>query len=167
MKYVECPEIYEGKEDALFLAGGITNCINWQKELAELLKDEKIVLLNPRRNYWVAQDESLERKQISWEFNHFKKASAVSFWFSSETLCPITLYELGKQISSDKPIFVGIHPDYKRKKDVEIQTELVRPEIKIVYSIKDLAEQIKKWIKNKLIKMDYPVNNVILAAEKI
>ena len=39
-------------------------------------------------------------------------------------------------------LFVGIHPDYQRKMDVEIQTLLVRPEVKIVYSVEDLAKQV-------------------------
>ncbi len=43
-----------------------------------------------------------------------------------------------------KPIFVGVHPDYQRRKDVEIQTQLVRPEVKVVYSLEDLAQQVRK-----------------------
>lgn len=43
---------------------------------------------------------------------------------------------------TDKPLFIGIHPNYPRRQDVEIQTSLVRPDIKIVYSLQDLAEQI-------------------------
>jgi hypothetical protein len=69
----------------------------------------------------------------------------VSFWFPKETLCPITLYELGKQSASNKPIFVGVHPEYARRRDVEIQTQLIRPEVKIVYSLEDLAQEIKIW----------------------
>ena len=55
------------------------------------------------------------------------------------------MYELGKQSVGKKPLFIGIDSDYQRKKDVEIQTRLVRPEIKIVYSLNDLASQIKEW----------------------
>jgi hypothetical protein len=43
---------------------------------------------------------------------------------------------------TDKPLFVGVHPDYKRRQDVEIQTELARPDIKIVYSLEALAKQV-------------------------
>lgn len=147
MKYIECPEIYKENETSLFLAGGITNCLNWQNELIELLKDTNLTLLNPRRKKFESNNTNMEEEQIIWEFNHLKKSSAVSFWFTNETLCPITLYELGKQITSNKPIFIGIHPEYKRKRDVEIQTKLIRPEIKIVYSLTKLAEQIMKWEK--------------------
>lgn len=147
MKYVECPEVYEGKEKSLFLAGGISNCRNWQKEFVELLKKTNLVLLNPRRKFFDVNQKDIETEQIKWEFKHLEKASAISFWFSSETLCPITLYELGKQTVLNKPIFIGIDPKYSRIKDVEIQTSLIRPDVKIVYSLKELAEQIKKWSK--------------------
>ena len=147
MKYIECPKIYNGKEKSLFLAGGITNCPDWQVELAGWLKETDLIVLNPRRKSFDVNHKNIEEEQISWEYNHLKKASIVSFWFPKETLCPITLYELGKQSAGDKPIFIGVHPDYKRKRDVEIQTRLIRPEVKIVYSLKDLAEQIKNTMK--------------------
>lgn len=147
MKYIECPKIYEEnkKEKSLFLAGGITGCPNWQAELSDLLKDENITLLNPRRKNFPIDDPNASKAQIIWEYNHLKKATAVSFWFPKETLCPITLYELGKQSAYNKPLFIGVHPEYKRKLDVEIQTGLIRPEIKIAYSIENLAKQIKDW----------------------
>src|SRR3989344_256492 len=145
MKYIQCPEIYTGKEKSIFIAGGLTNCPDWQAKLVELLKDEKIVLINPRRDDFDASKSSIDEEQISWEFDHIEKADAVSFWFPKETLCPITLYELGKEISSGKQIFIGIHPEYKRKKDVEIQSKLANSKVKIVYSLKDLGKEVKSW----------------------
>lgn len=147
MKYIECPEIYEdiGNERSLFIAGGITNCSDWQSELVEKLKDENLIILNPRRKHFPINDPNVEIEQIKWEYEHLKKASAISFWFAPETLCPITLYELGKQSILSKNLFIGVHPNYARKLDVEIQTKLIRPEIKIVYSLHNLADQIKAW----------------------
>jgi hypothetical protein len=145
MRYIECPEVYNGTEDSLFIAGGITNCPNWQKDLAELIKREPLAVLNPRRRVFIADRQGIEREQINWEYGALKKATGVSFWFPKETLCPITLYELGKQSASNKPIFVGVHPEYARRRDVEIQTRLIRPEVRIVYSLEDLAGQIKEW----------------------
>jgi hypothetical protein len=142
MKCIECPRVFEGDEKSLFLAGGITNCPDWQAELIGMLKNENLVLLNPRRKHLDSNQKNTEEEQITWEFEHLKKATAVSFWFTEETLCPITLYELGKQSAQQKPIFIGIHPNYARKSDVEFQTKLIRSEIKIVYSLSDLAKQI-------------------------
>ena len=145
MKYIECPEVYEGNEKSLFLAGGITNCPIWQPDLVKLLEDTDLIILNPRRKHFPTDNSNIEEEQITWEYNHLRKASAVSFWFPRETLCPITLYELGKQSAGKKPIFIGVHPSYQRRRDVEIQTRLARPEVKIVYSLESLAEQVKDW----------------------
>ena len=145
MKYIECPEIYKENNPSLFLAGGISGCQIWQSDLVRMLEDTDIVLLNPRRKHFPTDDTKINEKQINWEFEHLRKASAVSFWFPNETQCPITLYELGAWSMSSKKMFIGIDPKYSRKEDVEIQTYLIRPEIKIVYSLPDLAEQIKLW----------------------
>jgi hypothetical protein len=147
MKSIQCPQVYERKlgEKTLFLAGGITGCRIWQDDLIELLKDENLVLLNPRRENFDLNQKNINEEQIAWEFNHLAVADAVSFWFPSETLCPITLYEFGKISMTRKPLFVGAHPEYKRREDLEIQTRLARPEVNIVYSLQELAKQIKLW----------------------
>ena len=144
MKCIQCPETYK-EEPALFVAGGISGCADWQSEFVSMLANENITVLNPRRKVFIDNDGELSKEQIKWEFEYLKKASAVSFWFTEETLCPITLYELGKQSMDKKPLFIGVHPNYKRKFDVEFQTKQIRPEIEIVYSLKDLAEQVKNW----------------------
>ena len=41
---------------------------------------------------------------------------------------------------TNKPLFVGAHPNYARRQDVEIQTSLVRPDIQIVYSLEDVLK---------------------------
>lgn len=143
MRYIECPDTYQGNGRTLFLAGGITGCADWQSEIATLLNDTAWVLLNPRRKNFPQHDPAAAERQIRWEHDHLRAASAILFWFPSETLCPITLYELGVCSMMDKPLFIGLHPDYARRIDVEIQTRLVRPEVKIVYSLSVLAAQAK------------------------
>ncbi|VVB80059.1 Nucleoside 2-deoxyribosyltransferase like protein [uncultured archaeon] len=145
MRYIECPQEYSGKEKSLFLAGGITGCVDWQLELLDLLKDTDLVILNPRRKNFDLSISNIEEEQIAWEFNHLNKADAVSFWFPKETLCPITLYELGKISMGNKKLFIGLDPSYARKNDVLTQTKLIRPDVKIIYSLRDLAEQIISW----------------------
>ena len=70
-------------------------------------------------------------------------ADAILFWFCSETLQPITLYELGAWSMSNKPLFVGVHPAYLRSLDVIVQTRLTRPEIHVVDSLQALAAQVR------------------------
>lgn len=86
-----------------------------------------------------------EEEQITWEHTHLLKADAILFWFPCETLCPIALYELGSWIFRPKKLFIGCHPEYKRKTDVEIQTKLERPKQRILYSLDDLAKQVLEW----------------------
>jgi len=43
---------------------------------------------------------------------------------------------------------VGIHPNYSRKFDLEIQLPLINPAIKIVYSLEELYNQVSERITN-------------------
>ena len=145
MRYVEAPEAYDGSRRSLFIAGGITGCANWQRSLVDLLQDTALVLLNPRRTDFALDDPTAAAVQIAWEHHHLRKATAISFWFPAETLCPIVLYELGAWSMTDKRLFVGTHPAYQRRQDVFLQTGLVRPDVSLVLSLPALAAQIRKW----------------------
>lgn len=152
MKYVEALTGYEpGDLPAVFLAGGITGCPDWQQEIVASLRDLPLVLLNPRRANFPINDPKAAPEQIEWEHRHLRKADAIAFWFPCETLCPITLYELGawsvyRDERGPRSLFVGVHPENQRRHDVEIQTRLVRPEVQIVYGLADLAECIRQWL---------------------
>jgi hypothetical protein len=143
MYYAECPETYSGNVPTLFLAGGIVGCPDWQAEMVAMLGDTDLVLLNPRRHDFPIHDPKAAEFQIKWEHEHLRKASAILFWFPCETLCPIVLYELGAWSMTDKTLLVGVHPEYKRRQDVEIQTRLVRPDVQIVHSLSELSQLVK------------------------
>jgi hypothetical protein len=146
MKYIEAPEVYSGdKQNTLFLAGGITGCPNWQYSLTFSLETTNLSILNPRRKHFPIDDPTAASEQIKWEFDHLRKAEFISFWFPKESICPIALYELGAWSMTDKILFVGCHPEYQRRLDIEEQTSLVRPDINIVYSLNELANQIMNY----------------------
>ena len=146
MKYVEAPDEYEPDGvPSVFLAGGISDCDAWQWRMADMLAPLDLVVLNPRRRHFPIDDPSAAEGQIRWEFRHLRRATARLFWFPSATLCPITLYELGASSVAPGPLFVGVDPAYARRRDVEIQTKLVRPDVRIVYSPDELAEQVKQF----------------------
>lgn len=130
---------------SLFMGGGITNCPDWQADMKEQLQDLEIVLINPRRLDFPMHDPNAAREQIEWEHRRLKEVDAISFWFPKETLCPITLYELGAWTVQQKPLFIGAHPGYQRLQDVEIQTNLVRPNTLIHRSVEDLCLAIRTW----------------------
>src|SRR5215472_15561721 len=142
MQYIEAPHAYYGNAPSLFLAGGITDCPDWQKEMVAKLQDLPLVIFNPRRSHF-PRHRNIEREQIVWEYNHLRKATAISFWFPEETLCPITLYELGAWSMTNKKIFLGVHPNYQRIRDIQIQTALVRPDITPVQTLEDLHQRIR------------------------
>ena len=128
----------------LFLAGGISNCPNWQALMLSSLSDLAISVANPRRDaYDYAMDEA---RQVEWEHHALNRSKCVSFWFPEETLCPITLFELGRFASQTQtPIFVGLHPRYGRHVNVTTQLRLARPEVQIANSVEELAAQVKAY----------------------
>lgn len=144
MHYNEAVQEYDGNERSLFLAGGIVDCPNWQREMVLALNDTSLVLFNPRRSQFL-QHQNAAREQIIWEQRYLRKATAISFWFPKETLCPIVLCQLGAWSMTHKKLFVGVHPEYQRIEDVQIQTALVRPDISIVTSLEDLTQEIILW----------------------
>ncbi|MDD5649168.1 MAG: nucleoside 2-deoxyribosyltransferase domain-containing protein [Candidatus Nanoarchaeia archaeon] len=157
-KIVEAPEKYTPKrnEISLFLAGGITSCPDWQKEIIKLFEEvPDLVMYNPRRKNFPIHDPTASKKQITWEYNYLESSDMILFWFAKGSLNPIVLYELGKWgNSSPRQIFIGMDKEYERQSDVIIQTELARPEIEIVYSIKDLALQVLNYINEGEIEED-------------
>ena len=149
MIYVEAPDEYDPAGGAsLFLAGGITGCDGWQWRLAEMLSGLDLVVLNPRRRRFPIDDPSAAEEQIRWEFRHLRRATARLFWFPGATLCPIALYELGAWSKAPGPLFVGADPAYARRQDVEIQTKLVRPDVRIRSSIEELADDVRRYARS-------------------
>lgn len=128
------PEDYS-TSNTVFLAGGITNCVEWQDLVIEyLMKTEAdlnrdILILNPRRPNFPMGDQAEAGRQIEWEFDALNASNVFSVWFSnSSSVQPITLYELGRQmvIRAKYPnsVIVGVGPAYSRLYDVYKQVVL-------------------------------------------
>lgn len=131
---------------SVFLAGSIEGgkAFNWQEVLEKLLKDQPIVILNPRRDAW---DASWEQKitnpmfkgQVDWELDGQEKADVIAMVFDSTTKSPITLLELGLFAKTGK--LVVFCPDgFWRKGNVDIVCE--RYGIKQVNTIEALVNEI-------------------------
>lgn len=152
---------------SLFLAGGISGCSDWQADLIDRLKvqmsdqqanygfQENVVIYNPRRADFPIHDPDAAKDQIEWEYEYLQKASAILFWFAPETFNPIVLYELGFYLGKhyaasekfpQKPLFIGVHPEYARKNDVIIQTKLSGHKGKVALTFHDLTEQVISWL---------------------
>lgn len=150
MIHLQCPDEWEGdnlwEAGSIFLGGGITGCPLWQGQMVELLADTHLVLVNPRRENFDITDPTMTVKQIEWEHKYLERVTGRIFWFPKETLCPITLFELGKFCEKGGNLYVGCHPEYQRKVDLEVQLRLARPwDCEISYSLESLAERLRKW----------------------
>ncbi len=143
MKYIESPEEWdECDRPAVFLAGGITGCPDWQKELTAMLTGTDYVVLNPRRENFPIGNPRAAEDQITWEFLHLRRASVVSFWFCKESVQPIALFELGAwSRGKDPAVIVGVEPSYPREQDVRIQMGLLGR--KVLSSLEEVANELK------------------------
>lgn len=144
MKVITAPEIISDIEDddiVIFLAGGITNCQDWRKSVISNLNkvyenDDRVVIFNPRREGFGKLEETEVYNQIKWEFDAIEECDIFGMFFcDSKSVQPISMYELGKQLSYCKYTFgkneniihtlIGVEEEYSRKEDVIIQSNLM------------------------------------------
>ncbi len=147
-RYVEIPDEYAGPGPAVFLAGGITGCPDWQAQARQLLADVPVTLINPRWPVFPIDDPDAGPGQIAWEFRHIRAADLVLFWFpdSGPTIPqPIALYELGYCAAAGRPMVVGADSQYVRCLDVVLQLGHARPELAVWSSLKTVCGEVARW----------------------
>lgn len=146
MDYIEAPTEIPSpvpSQPFIFLAGGITNCPDWQKQVRNSLEDiDHGTLINPRREEFPSMDAEEEgHRQIGWEFNMLWNWTDIfTMWFCNETLGPICLYELGaylarcevqnrsqglQVLSPLSHVVIGCESGYARTFDVMAQARLI------------------------------------------
>lgn len=117
-------------EKSIFLAGGISDCADWQKDVAERIAAEtNATVYNPRRiDFNMDAYEETSKLQIVWEYHALRFSTVNLFWFPAETICPISLFEYGSALERMRrgSVMCGTHPDYVRRFDVVFQTELMQ-----------------------------------------
>jgi Nucleoside 2-deoxyribosyltransferase like len=130
VRCIEAPQPYRhraGDGPSIFLAGGITGCPDWQREVLALLAAAPVVVFNPRRARFDPAAGDTAEQQVGWEHRHLQLADVTLFWFPRSERCvqPIALFELGAvtaQAGWDRRrLVVGAAPDYARRTDVELQ----------------------------------------------
>jgi len=149
MEIFTAPEKIETELPTVFLAGGITNCPDWQQKIINFLSEEDIAVINPRRKDFPINDPSASQEQIEWEFHALNNCDVFSMWFTSgESDQPICMYELGRHLAL-RPygsIAIGVQEGYKRKQDVYIQTKLINPYITITNDLYVHSRNIMKKV---------------------
>lgn len=140
MKIITAVEDYQllDTDICVFLAGGITNCADWQKQVIELLSNKQntsnLVIFNPRRANFPIHDTNASLEQIEWEFKWLERMDIFSMYFSNGVSDqPICMYELGRNLMRMQMRFpenymdrivISCETEYKRKTDVIIQSRL-------------------------------------------
>lgn len=142
--------IYGKEKNSVFLAGGITDCEDWQANAYEMLKGQSALqVVSPRCDDFDVTDPIATEKQIAWEHKMLEDVGCIIFWFSQCTIQPITLFELGKCLQWDKPLFIGAHCNYERRKDIEIQVGLEHPRLHINATLEGVTSEFKRWRKHE------------------
>ena len=145
---IEAPNPQYGPYDVtkVFLGGGISNCPPWHDYFLRRIQGFNCdyTIYNPRRADFDVSDPNQSVIQIKWEHDHLHMSDIIVFWFPCETLCPITLFELGKYCQPNgRSLIVGCHPDYKRKTDVIEQMKLARPGFKVHEDLNDVINELQ------------------------
>lgn len=142
VRYVRAPQWYDGPGPVLFLAGGISQCPDWQSEAAAMLRDTPgLTVVDPRRAAYDPAVPDAAAEQITWEHTHLWRADVVLFWFApGGSVQPIALYELGVHATRGIPLAVGADPAYPRRLDVEVQLGLARPGLRVHDTLADTVE---------------------------
>lgn len=113
---------------SVFIAGGISNCRDWQAEIVDIIDCDEFDVFNPRREGDFAKVGQAAVDQITWEHEALATCNHVLFWFPDSSICPITLFEYGAMLARasrhEISIVMGRDPDYERAFDLDVQTQL-------------------------------------------
>lgn len=157
-KVIYAPNELDNSKFTIFLAGSIDmgKAKDWQKEIEDKLKDEDVILFNPRRgdwdSSWVQSITNPEfREQVEWELNSMDKADMIIYYFDDKGMSPITLMELG--LHKDDNIVVCCPEEYERKGNVDVVCN--KYDIKQVDDIDGLVKEIK----TKSFSLDESIKN--------
>ena len=148
MKEIKAPNEINDVGYSIFLAGSIEQgkAEKWQDKIVRLLKNEDVIIFNPRRddwdNSWIQSIENPQfREQVEWELRAMEHADCILMYFDPKTKSPITLLELGLFADSRKLIVV-CPEGFWRKGNVDIVC--LRYEIEQVKTIEEAVKIFKK-----------------------
>ena len=126
MLEVKAPGKYKPGKFSIFLAGSIDmgNAEDWQTTFTNAMKDQDVLLLNPRRDDWDSswKQEASDKQfseQVNWELDALEFAKLIVVYFAKDSKAPITFMELGLHAHSGK-VVVCCPEGFYRRGNVEI-----------------------------------------------
>ena len=150
MKEIKAPDSLVGIPDIprIFLAGSIEmgKAEEWQKRVVKELEQERVVLLNPRRDDWDPSwkqsiSNSKFKEQVEWELDMQDKADLIFMNFVPGTNSPISLLELG--LAKSKRIWVCCPEGFHREGNVEIVCK--RYSIPLYETLREMILEARVW----------------------
>lgn len=150
---IKSPNELPKKDNRLkvFLGGTIDmgNSEDWQAKISRELKNESIILFNPRRDDWntawkPVKEEPEFRKQVEWELNALENSDYIIMYFGKDSKSPISLLEMGLYARSGK-LLVICPEGFWRKGNVDITAE--KYGIKQFDSIDEVLQFMKAQLK--------------------
>lgn len=150
---IKSPNELPKKDNRLkvFLGGTIDmgNSEDWQAKISRELKNESIILLNPRRDDWntawkPVKEEPEFRKQVEWELSALENSDYIIMYFGKDSKSPISLLEMGLYARSGK-LLVICPEGFWRKGNVDITAE--KYGIKQFDSIDEVLQFLKAQLK--------------------
>lgn len=133
----------------MFLGGAIDqgDAPDWQGYVIERLQDTRLTLLNPRRSDWneYATDEEV-RAQIHWELTAQTQSALNVYAFTTNSLAPVTMLELGVY-GSRKPAscVVCMEPGFYRSVNIEVTCAELG--VTVVKSFDELIRYIRAFFR--------------------
>lgn len=148
---VKAPGAYDANvKYSIFLAGAIDQgtAIDWQKKVADALRNYDILILNPRRDDWDSSwEQSIDnpefKRQVTWELDAQDAADMVIFVFTKESKAPITFLEFGL-FGPDKDSMVCAEEGFYRQGNLDIVAE--RYNIPIYHALDDLIADLQRTL---------------------
>ncbi|MBP6855208.1 MAG: nucleoside 2-deoxyribosyltransferase domain-containing protein [Candidatus Pacebacteria bacterium] len=130
MEVIKAPhKIPENSKPKIFLAGSIEMGVaeDWQTKVSEMLEDEDVILLNPRRDAWNSTWEQTKenpdfKEQVEWELNSLTVSDYIIMYFDPKTKSPISLLETGL-FAHDGKLLIVCPSGFWRKGNVDIVSE--------------------------------------------
>jgi hypothetical protein len=151
---VKAPGKYHLSKYTIFLAGAIDmgQAIDWQRKVANALRDLDILILNPRRDDWNASWEQTAnnpefRQQVEWELKAQEDADMVIFVFTAESKAPITFMEFGL-FGPRKDAMVCAEEGFYRQGNLDITCE--RYNIPIYHNLDEMISDLHETLEAQL-----------------
>lgn len=153
--HFENPSEYEGKK--IFLGGSIEmgKAKDWQKEIENSFKNEKVTFFNPRRDDWDSSwEQTIEndqfRTQVMWELDHLLKCDIALFFIEGTTKSPITLMEIGllsiPHTEGKTKVLICCEEGFWRRGNVEVMA--YKFNMPLVSTLSELKKKLKDMLKD-------------------